>query len=107
MNERFMKKTHKTANADVEMKSEYDLSAMKGGVRGKYARAYRSGHSVRVTHEDGRVTVKNYTLKEGAVVLAPDVQQYFPDSESVNEALRCLIPLVSKRRRGRGKTKPA
>jgi hypothetical protein len=102
-----MKKTRKTSNSDVEMKSEYDLSSMKGGVRGKYAHAYRSGHSVRVTHKDGSVTVKNYTLKEGAVVLAPDVQQYFPDSESVNEALRCLIPLVSKRQRSRSKAKPA
>mgnify|MGYP001558533024 CR=1 FL=1 len=37
--------------------------------------------------------------KEGAVVLEPDILTYFPDSESVNRALRCLIPLMPKKRR--------
>jgi hypothetical protein len=32
------------------------------------------------------------------VYLEPDVKKYFPDSESVNEALRCLLPLLGKRR---------
>jgi len=107
MNEKSMKKTRNTPNSDVEMKSEYDLPSMKGGVRGKYASAYQSGHTVHVTNEDGHVTIKNYRLEEGTVILAPDVKEYFPDSESVNEALRCLIPLVSKRQRNRSKTKPA
>jgi hypothetical protein len=31
------------------VRSEYDLSAKKG-VRGKYYRAYRYGHSVRIAH---------------------------------------------------------
>jgi hypothetical protein len=31
------------------------------------------------------------------VVLDPDVQQYFPDSESVNCTLRMLIGLIRRR----------
>jgi hypothetical protein len=30
------------------------------------------------------------------IMLAPDVKEYFPDSESVNEALRSLIKLMNK-----------
>jgi hypothetical protein len=32
------------------------------------------------------------------VTLAPDVREYFPDSESVNAALRSLIGLIPKKR---------
>ena len=34
---------------------------------------------------------------KGAVIVEADLRPYFPDSESVNKALRCLIPLLSKR----------
>lgn len=59
---------------------------------------------MRINKADGSVEVKNYTIEDGAVILAPDVQRYFPDSDSVNEALRCLIPIVSKRRQTRAKS---
>lgn len=71
---------------DDGMKPEYDFSKMEGGVRGKYAKAFRAGHTVKIEPEDGYV------------MLEPDVRKYFPDSESVNHALRCLIPLVSAHR---------
>jgi len=32
------------------------------------------------------------------VYLEPDVKQYFPDSDAVNEALRCLLPLLGKKK---------
>ncbi|HGJ66142.1 TPA: hypothetical protein ENS27_12290 [bacterium] len=32
--------------------------------------------------------------EDGAVMLEPDVKEYFPDSESVNNALRSLISLI-------------
>lgn len=54
-----------TTNPDPDMLDEYDFSE---GVRGKYAARFREGSSI--------------------VVLAPDVANDFPDSESVNEALR-------------------
>jgi hypothetical protein len=38
---------------------------------------------------------------EGSIVLEPDVQAYFPDAEAVNTALRGLIALRPRRRRGR------
>jgi len=70
------------------MRAEYDFS---DGVRGKHHRAYREGHAVRVQGEDGAVSVQYFTEKDGAVMLDPDVKAHFPDSESVNRALRSLI----------------
>jgi hypothetical protein len=52
---------------DDEILPEYSL---KGGVRGKYAARYAEGTNV--------------------VLLDPDVAEMFPDSESVNQALREL-----------------
>jgi len=81
------------------MLPEYDLAGMPGGVRGKYYKAYREGHTVKIQKSDGTTLIQHFTLEDGAVILAPDVREYFPDSEAVNKALRCLIPLVSKKRR--------
>ena len=67
-----MKKPVK-GRASPEMLDEYDFSK---GVRGKYAERYAEGTNV--------------------VVLAPDVAALFPDSESVNEALRALVQLARK-----------
>ena len=75
------------------MLPEYDFRGKKG-VRGKYYRAYQQGHTVRIQQEDGSVIMQHFALEEGAVLLAPDVREYFPDSESVNQALRGLIRLV-------------
>ncbi|MBN2393540.1 MAG: hypothetical protein JXR84_22595 [Anaerolineae bacterium] len=74
------------------MRPEYDFT---GGVRGKHYRDLYEGYSVRVHQSDGTTLIQNFNLEEGTVVLAPDVRQYFPDSETVNMALRCLIPLVA------------
>ena len=85
------KKTSKSQPAD--MLPEYDLEGKKG-VRGKYAKAMQKGYSVRVLHEDGTVTVRDFVPKENAVLLDADVKAYFPDSESVNRTLRSLINLI-------------
>ncbi len=58
------------------MRPEYDFS---GGVRGKHAKRYAKGTNV--------------------VVLDPDVAKVFPTSAAVNEALRALLPIVTRRRR--------
>jgi hypothetical protein len=57
---------------DQDMLPEYDFSQ---GVRGKYAKAYKEGVNI--------------------VKLDTDVSQIFPDTKSVNEALRTLIKLMS------------
>ncbi|HST51970.1 MAG TPA: hypothetical protein VLJ61_08165 [Pyrinomonadaceae bacterium] len=59
---------------DSEMLDEYDFS---GGVRGKHAARYAQGSNV--------------------VVLDPDVAEVFPDSESVNKALRVLAEIIQSR----------
>jgi hypothetical protein len=60
---------------DDELRPEYDLSQLlEGGVRGKYAGRYREGTNL--------------------VLLAPDVAEFFPDEEAVNEALRLVTQLA-------------
>jgi len=63
----------KKAITDTEMLEEYDFSK---GVRGKYSQRYATGSNV--------------------VVISPDVAEVFPDSESVNEALRMLIRIAQQ-----------
>ena len=74
-----------------DMLPEYDF---KDGVRGKHYKAYRKGHSVKIHNIDGTTTVQYFKLEDGAVMLEPDVREYFPDSETVNKALRSLIALI-------------
>jgi len=76
-----------------EMRAEYDFS---GGVRGKHAAAYHEGHTVTIHQKDGTTIVQNFKLEEGAIILAPDVREYFPDAEAVNNALRALIAIAPK-----------
>lgn len=86
-----------------DMLPEYDFTGMKG-VRGKYYKAYRRGHRVKIHKADGTISVQYFKLEEGAVMLEPDVRKYFPDSKSVNKALRSLIALVPAKRRTTVKT---
>lgn len=67
-------------NHDSDMREEYDFSK---GVRGKYAERFSEGSNV--------------------VVLDPDVAEVFPDSESVNRALRALADIA---RQSGAKTDP-
>ena len=78
---------------DTKMRAEYDFSKAE---RGKFYRPLDKGYTVHVTKKDGTVEVNHYMLAEGTVLLAPDVLEYFSDSESVNEALRSLIQLTAK-----------
>ena len=57
---------------DDELRAEYDLSQLKGGVRGKYVQRYKAGTNL--------------------VLLAPDVAEAFPSDEAVNEALLHFYP---------------
>jgi hypothetical protein len=84
-----------------EMLPEYDFS---GGVRGKHYEAYRKGHVVKISKADGSTEVQYFTLQDGAVMLEPDVRQYFPDSEAVNNALRSLIALIPRKQEADAKT---
>ena len=70
-----MKTKHDT-EADDEMRDEYDFASMKGGIRGKYAKAFE--HTATT------------------VLLDSDVAEIFPDSQSVNEALRTLARALRK-----------
>lgn len=53
-----------------DMRPEYDLSKLKGGVRGKYYRQATAGTNL--------------------VLIEPELATVFPDTESVNRALRLL-----------------
>jgi hypothetical protein len=84
---------------DNDMRAEYDFS---GGVRGKHYGAMQAGYTITIHKADGTTVVKDVMPKKGIIVLEPDIRAYFRDSKSVNRALRCLIPLLSKKHR----TKP-
>lgn len=68
------------AGTDVdEMRPEYDFSK---AVRNPYASRYAAGSNI--------------------VVLEPDVAAHFPNSASVNQALRSLTQVIEGRRPKRG-----
>ena len=59
-----------------DLRREYDLAHLKGGVRGKY--------------------YKQATAGTNLVLLDPDVARAFPNSTSVNRALRLLQEVATK-----------
>ena len=66
------------------LRGEYDLSRLKGGVRGKYRQA---------------------TAGTNLVLIEPGLAEVFPDTEAVNRALRLLVDTAGaataqSRRRG-------
>ena len=74
-----MKKASAVGSKVREMKPEYGFSH---GVRGKYAKRYAKATNI--------------------VILDPDVARVFPDSASVNAALRALTAIIrdtARRRR--------
>jgi len=81
---------------DDDMLPEYDFKNMKGGVRGKYYKTYRAGHTAKIDKAGGTAELHYFKLEDGAMMLESDVREYFPDSETVNNALRCLIPIMTK-----------
>jgi hypothetical protein len=86
----------KTTHTDGDsMPGEYNFA---GGIRGKHYRAMQVGYTITIHQPDGSTVVKEVKPQEGAVVLAPDVLEYFPDSESVNTALRSIIKLTPGKR---------
>jgi hypothetical protein len=78
------------------MRSHYDFSE---SVQGKYRHLIGQSYTRKVYHADGTTTVERVEPAQGVVVLAPDVREYFPDSEAVNKALRGLIELIPQTRR--------
>jgi len=66
-----MKKMQK----DPEMLDEYDFSK---GIQGKYAKRYMEGTNV--------------------VLIEPDVAEFFPDHDSVNQALRSLTEIIKRQK---------
>ena len=84
------------AIADETMKKEYDFTGVTG-VRGKYHKAYRKGHTVTINNDDGTATVQYFTQEDGAIMLEPDVRKYFSTAEAVNKALRMLISVFPEK----------
>jgi hypothetical protein len=81
-----MKKNNKEAKNT--MRDEYDFSK---GVRGKHYKGYRESHTVVINKEDGTPSIQYFKEEDGAVMLDPDLKIHFPNSDSVNKALRSLI----------------
>jgi len=73
-----MKKGSSKTRTD-DLRPEYDLARLKGGVRDKYYERARAGTNL--------------------VLLEPDVARAFPDSASVNRALRRLHEVATRNSR--------
>lgn len=82
-----MKKTDKRYE-EPEMRDEYDFS---DAVRGKHYRDYRTGHTVHIHKGNGTMEVHYFTEEDGAVMLDPDIKRHFPNSDTVNKALRAVV----------------
>jgi hypothetical protein len=65
-----MKEVSATKKRDG-LRAEYDLSRLEGGVRGKYYRQATAGTNL--------------------VLIEPELAEVFPNTESVNRALRLLV----------------
>jgi len=99
-----MKRIPKATNTVEDILPEYDFSK---GVRGKYAKALReNGYTIRVYHADGTFTEKR-VLAQRTILLEPDVAEYFPDSKSVNRALRTLLSILPEKRKTEIRRGPA
>ena len=98
-----MKKDKTIPEEEDDMLPEYNFTGKKG-VRGKYYLGLQKGYTVRIQNEDGTTTVQRFGP---TITLDMDVAQYFPDSESVNNALRTLIALVPDKQIGEKKAKYA
>ena len=57
-----------------DLRPEYDLSKLRGGVRGKY--------------------YKRATVGTTLVLLEPDVAEAFPDGRTVNDVLRAVVKVA-------------
>lgn len=68
---------------DGDLRPEYDLSQLKGGVRGKYFQQAKAGTNL--------------------VLIDPDLARAFPDGESVNRALRLLLTTANTATSGSGR----
>ena len=61
-------------NDSDDLRPQYDLSQLKGGVQGKYFKRATAGATL--------------------VLLEPDVAEAFPDAKTVNQALRALAKVA-------------
>ena len=77
-----MQKKESSAKKNKEdLRPEYDLSKLKGGVRGKY--------------------YKQATAGTNLVLIEPELTEVFPDTESVNRALRLLADTAASATAGK------
>lgn len=66
-----------TRKKNDELRKHYDLKTLGPGVKGKYYRRYAEGTNL--------------------VLLDPDIADAFPSAKDVNDALRVLVTVASKR----------
>ncbi len=59
------------SKSNDELRPEYDLKSLGKGIRGKYYEKYQEGTNI--------------------VVIDPDLSEAFPNTKSVNEALRLVL----------------
>ena len=81
-----MKKTSSSETPE-NLRKEYDLKLLRGGVRGKYHRRATAGTNL--------------------VLIDSDLAKTFPNSDSVNRALRLLLETAQAAAPKRGGRRPS
>ena len=91
-----MSKNRKSQSKDEieDMLPHYDFS--KGKHMG-YHKKFSKGIAITILSEDDKPIRSKFMYPKGIIVLDEDVKNIFPDSKSVNDALRHIIAAIPKR----------
>lgn len=58
----------KAALLNDDIRPEYDLKKLRGGVQGKYYKAYRQGHTVKIHKADGTIVVQHFQFEKEEII---------------------------------------
>jgi uncharacterized protein YaiL (DUF2058 family) len=77
-----------------DMLPDYDFSK---GEKINYAKKFSDGATITIHSSNGKAPKKKIIQKQSLVILDADVSKFFPDTKSVNSALRHLIAALPKK----------
>ena len=79
-----------------DMRSHYDFSK---GEKPNYAKRFSEGAEIMIHSTNGKQPKKKIIQKQSLIILDADVSSVFPDTKSVNAALRHLIAALPKKKK--------
>ena len=93
----FMKSAkNNTESSAVTMLPHYDFTK---GDKPNYAKRFSGGAVISIHSSNGKAIKKKLIKKQSLIILDADVSEVFPDTKSVNTALRHLIAALPQKAR--------